>query len=156
EALEEAPILSFEDRLGAGELREHEELEHRQGLRPEVLRELHGLPVLLLEGLGQVGEDERAEADVPIVDVGGKFAMEFSQAHPPSGSGRGVGVRESGGANRTTSQGWAGSVRSDGPVFLRRRAARPSATSWYFRCDGAGQSAAQGLKSMRCMRTSTM
>src|SRR5699024_12745721 len=53
EALEEAPILSFEDRLGAAELREHEELEHRQGLRPEVLRELHGLPVLLLEEIGR-------------------------------------------------------------------------------------------------------
>src|SRR5699024_6487023 len=109
EALEETAILGFEDRLGAGELREHEELEHRQGLRPEILRELHGLPVLLLEGLGQVGEDERAEADVHIVDEGGKFALEFIHDHHPSASGH-----------------------------------------------GAGQSASQGVKSMRCMRTSTM
>src|SRR5699024_12284430 len=123
EALEEAPILSFEDRLGAGELREHEELEHRQGLRPEVLRELHGLPVLLLEGLGQVGEDDRAEADAHIVDEGGKFALEFSHAHHASASGRGGGALEAAGAKRPTSQGWAGSVRSDGPGLTRRAAA---------------------------------
>src|SRR5699024_8598038 len=92
--------------------------------------ELHGLPVLLLEGLGQVGEDERAEADVHIVDEGGKFALEFIHAHHPSASGRGGGALESAGANRATSQGWAGPVRSGGPVFLRPRPAQAAATSW--------------------------
>src|SRR5699024_3330756 len=140
EALEQAPTRSVEVRLGAGELRDPEELVHWQGLRPVVLPELIGLPVLIIEGLGQVGEDERAEADVHIVDDGGKYALEFIHAHHPSASGRGGGAFESAGANRPTSQGWAGSVRSDGPVFLRRRAAQPAATSWSFRCDGAGPS----------------
>src|SRR5699024_3723900 len=130
EALEEAPILSFKDRLGAGELRVHEELEHRQGLRPEVLREPPRLPGLLPGGLGQVGEDERAGGDLHIVEEGGKFPLEFIPAHPPSASGRGGGALESAGAKRPTSQGWAGPVRSDGPVFLRLRAAQPAATSW--------------------------
>src|SRR5699024_5496148 len=65
-----------------------------------------------------------------------KFALEFIHTHHPSASGRGGGALESAGANRPTSQGWAGSVRSDGPVFLRRRTAQSAATSWSFRCDG--------------------